>query len=213
MMDNNQITTIKSYDDSAIEFMKKIGSLKNYNETYDFLINLINEDDNILDLACGPAQISKYIIDKVNVNVTGVDLSKEMLKIAKENIPNGVFIQDSITNVHNNLEYNLVIIGFGIPYLNKEQVKKCIKNCVSMLKINGHIYISFMDGNKQGFEETSFGGKNKFYLYYHQKEEIINIMKNNGIELIKNYELNYKEMDGRITKDIVLIGKKQKTCT
>ena len=208
IMNISQIDTIKSYDNTASDFMQKIGSLNNYNGTYDFLINLIIENDSILDLACGPAQISSYIINKINVNITGVDLSNEMLKIAKNNISNGIFIEDSIITFKNNLEYELIIIGFGIPYLNIDQVNECIRNSISMLKINGHIYISFMEGNKQGFEKTSFGGNNNFYIYYHQKNTIINILENNGIKIIKTFELNYKEMDGKITKDIILIGKK-----
>ena len=208
-MDSNQKNTINSYNNLANDFVQKIGSLSNYNSTYDFLVDLTKENDNILDLACGPAQISSYILNKINVNITGVDLSNEMLNIARKNIPNGIFIENSIITFNNDLEYELIIIGFGIPYLNIEQTKECIKNSVSMLKINGHIYISFMDGNKQGFEETSFGGNNKFYIYYHHKDKIINILENNGIKIIKIFELNYKEMDGRITKDIILIGEKK----
>ena len=211
-MDSNQKNTINSYNNSANDFVKKIGSLSNYNSTYDFLVDLTKENDNILDLACGPAQISSYILNKINVNITGVDLSNEMLKIARKNIPNGIFIENSIITFNNDLKYELIIIGFGIPYLNIEQIKECIKNSISMLKINERIYISFMDGNKQGFEETSFGGNNKFYIYYHQKDKIINILENNGIKIIKIFELNYKEMDGRITKDIILIGEKKNNC-
>jgi ubiquinone/menaquinone biosynthesis C-methylase UbiE len=208
IMDNNQIETIKSYDNSANKFMQKIGKLNNYDGTYDFLHNLLKENDNVLDLACGPAQISSYIKNKINVNITGVDLSKEMIKIAKENVPDGNFICDSIITFKNNMKFNLIIIGFGIPYLNKEQTEKCIKNSVIMLKKNGYFYISFMNGNKYGFEETSFGGKNKYYIYYHEQGEIINMLENNGIKIIKDYKLNYTEMDGSITEDIILIGRK-----
>jgi hypothetical protein len=36
IMDKNQIETIKFYDNSANEFMQKIGKINNYNVTYDF---------------------------------------------------------------------------------------------------------------------------------------------------------------------------------
>ena len=210
MMNKNQIETIESYNQSSKDFMDKIGSLKNYNETYDYLINLLNENDNVLDLACGPAQISRYLLDRININITGVDLSVEMLKIAKNNIPNGIFINYSIVTFKPDISYNLIILGFGIPYLDKNQTIQCIKNSASMLIDNGYIYISFMDGDNEGFEETSFGGKNKFYIYYHKKENIKNILEDNGIEIIKEYAIDYNEKDGRITKDIILIGKNRK---
>jgi len=210
-MNKNQTDTIESYNQSSKDFMDKIGSLKNYNDTYDYLINPLNENDNVLDLACGPAQISRYLLDRININITGVDLSVEMLKIAKNNIPNGIFLNYSIVTFKPDISYNLIILGFGIPYLDKNQTIQCIKNSASMLIDNGYIYISFMDGDNEGFEETSFGGGNKFYIYYHKKENIKNILEDNGIEIIKEYVIDYNEKDGRITKDIILIGKKLKT--
>jgi SAM-dependent methyltransferase len=207
-MDKNQEKTIEAYNNSAKEFSEKIGTLTNYNNTYDFLVNLLHENDNILDLACGPAQISKYIVQKIGVNVTGVDLSNEMLKIAKNNIPNGIFIEDSIITYKANIFYDLIIIGFGIPYLDNEQTIKCIENSISSLKKDGYIYISFMDGNISGFEKTSFGRSNNFYIYYHKQEEIKNILEKSKVETIKEYVIDYKEADGRITKDIILIGEK-----
>ena len=212
-MEINQKETIEAYNNSAKEFMEKIGVLTNYNNTYDYLLKIINENDNILDLACGPAQISKYIKNKINVNITGVDLSIEMLNIAKKNIPDGIFIEDSIITYKANIFYDLIILGFGIPYLNIKQTIKCIENCNLLLKNNGYIYISFMEGNTEGFEKTSFGKNNKFYIYYHKKENIKNILENNNIEIVKEYKIDYKEENGKITKDIILIGKKRKTCT
>jgi ubiquinone/menaquinone biosynthesis C-methylase UbiE len=188
--------------------MEKMGSIKNYNTTYDYVLEKLKENDNVLDLACGPCQIGKYIKKKINVSITGVDLSKEMLKIAKTNIPDGVFIEDSIITFRNTIPYDLVIIGFGIPYLNKEQVEKCIKNSVSLLKVKGYVYVSFMDGNKEGFEKTSFGGNNTYYIYYHEKERIRNVLTENGVYIEKEYILDYKEPDGSITKDVIYIGYK-----
>jgi predicted TPR repeat methyltransferase len=173
-------------------------------------VEKLKEHTTVLDLACGPCQIGTYIKEKINVNITGVDLSREMLKIAQSNIPDGVFIEDSIITFKNNILYDLVIIGFGIPYLNTEQVKKCIKNSVSLLKVKGYMYVSFMDGNKEGFEKTSFGGNNTYYIYYHKKEKIREILTENGLTIEKEYILDYKEPDGSITKDIIYIGMKDK---
>jgi ubiquinone/menaquinone biosynthesis C-methylase UbiE len=207
-LDQNQMDTIKSYNNTANNFNDKIGSLKNYHNTYEFIVKLLKDNDNILDLACGPAQISKYIKNRINVNITGVDLSEEMIIIANKNIPDGKFIKDSIITFRENMEFDLIIIGFGIPYLNENQIIECIKNCEIMLKKKSNIYISFMEGYREGYEKTSVGGENKFYVYYHKKEKIIGILKENGIKIIMEYELDYKEMDGRITKDVILIGEK-----
>ncbi|ULQ58674.1 class I SAM-dependent methyltransferase [Brucepastera parasyntrophica] len=207
-MNENQIRTIESYNKTAEDFMKKIGTLNNYNSTYDYLISKINKNDDILDLACGPGQISKYIAERIKVHITGVDLSSEMLRLARENIPGGTFIEDSIIRFQPGKRFNAVVIGFGIPYLKKEEVRECIENSVSLLADDGHIYVSFMEGKNEGFEKTSFGGNNDFYLYYHTKTEVTELLRKNGIMVIKEFILDYTEPDGEITKDIILIGKK-----
>ena len=208
ILEEKQIDTIKAYNNSAKEFMEKIGLIKNYNETYDYLVEKLSENNDILDLACGPAQISKYIREKINVNIFGVDLSREMLKLAKINIPDGIFYEDSIITFKTNIFFDVLIIGFGIPYLDNEQVKLCIKNSISLLKEKGYIYLSFMEGESQGFEKTSFGGNNNFYIFYHKKNEIEKILKENNIKIEKEFILDYNESNERITKDIILIGKK-----
>lgn len=67
-MNKDQLNTIDAYDKSADQFVASIAKLPNYNHTYDFLIERLNSGDTILDLACGPAQISKYITNKINVS-------------------------------------------------------------------------------------------------------------------------------------------------
>jgi len=207
-MNEEQLKTIDSYNAKANEFYNTIGKLPNYNHTYDFLIKNLSVGDEVLDLACGPAQISKYIDSKININITGVDLSEKMLDIARKEIPKGCFYKRSITNFSNNKKYKLVIIGFGIPYLNSEQVKECISNAINNMLDSSYLYISFMHGNGNRVEKTSFGGEHDFLIYYHNKDEIKEIVSNNAMEIIKEYELDYSEKDGSISKDIILIARK-----
>ncbi len=51
-------TVYKKY---AKEFDEKIASLEIYNESYDYLINKIQDNSAILDLACGPGNVSYYL--------------------------------------------------------------------------------------------------------------------------------------------------------
>ncbi|MDR0320426.1 MAG: class I SAM-dependent methyltransferase [Treponema sp.] len=202
----NHEDTIGSYNNCAKYFSEKISKLTIYNITYDYLIKTLNENDNILDLACKTGQISKYIKERINVNITGVDQSTEMLNIAKENIPDGTFIEDSIVTFKSDILYDYIIIGFGISCLNNEQTTQCIENSISLLKKSGHIYLSFTNGDKEYLEKTSFEGNNNFYIYYHEKEKIKEILLKNGVEIKTDYNIEYKEADGRITNDVIFIA-------
>lgn len=146
--------------------------------TYDYLIDLLQDGDEILDLACGSAKISRYISNKRCVNITGVDLSEEMLQLAKKHLKGAVFYKESIIDFKKNTKYHAVIIGFGIPYLDKHQVEKCLKNAVENTVGDKYLYISFMDGNGSRLEKTSFGETCDFLLYYYTKDIIIIAKKN-----------------------------------
>lgn len=207
-MIREQLKTIESYNRTAENFFSTIARLKNYNHTYDYIANRLNDGDTILDLACGPAQISRYLKDKKNLNVVGVDLSSGMLDIARKNIPDGEFIEKSIIDFNNGKSYDAAIIGFGIPFLNEEQVNDCIHNTSKLLKPGKYLYISFMNGSGSRIEKTSFGGTNDFLIYYYSKEYVAGTIQKNGMKIIQNFEIDYKENDGSITKDIIIIAQK-----
>ena len=207
-MNEDQWNTIESYNKTAKDFSETIGKLHNYDHTYDFLITGLRKGDRILDLACGPAHISRYIIDRIKVSVTGVDLSDKMLEIARTEIPSGNFYRQSIIDFSGNEKYHAVIIGFGIPYLNKQQTEECIKNAINNTIDRKYLYISFMHGNGSKIEKTSFGGNHDFKIYYHNKNDIKKFLQNNNMEIVREYELDYPESDGSISKDIIYISQR-----
>jgi len=64
---------IKSvYEKYAKEFDEKIACLEIYNESYDFLLKKIQDGAAVLDLACGPGNVSHYLKQcKSDLRITG----------------------------------------------------------------------------------------------------------------------------------------------
>lgn len=224
-MTENQKITIESYNNVAEVYAQKHASLTNYNDSYDEFASFIPEGGEVLDLACGPAQISLYLAKEVpGLHITGVDLSSGMLKEARKNIPDGSFFEASIIDFDGKTEcghlFDAAVLGFGIPYLSTEETKKCLLNVCNNLNDGGVFYLNFMDvrtdskGNRPEsaevvqMEKVSFGGDNLFEIHYHNKDVIARYMTEAGFEILKAYELPYTEMDGSITTDVVYIAKK-----
>jgi len=76
------------------------------------------------------------------------------------------------------------------------------------LHASGLAYVSFMHGSGSRLEKPSFCPDAEILIFYHPKNDIINQMKTAGFEIEKEWELDYAESDGSITKDIILIGRK-----
>jgi predicted TPR repeat methyltransferase len=203
-------TTIESYNQSAVAYENTIAKIANYDESYGYFFELLNNDDSVLDLACGPANISLKLKQALpEVFITGVDLSEKMVALAKRNILDGNFITADIVSYKSEKPNNAIIIGFALPYLTFEESQILIENTSFNLCDNGKIYISFMDGEKEGYETPSFNQSVQVYIYYHKHSRIRNLLQNSGFKILKEWILDYLELDGSVTKDIVIIAEKE----
>lgn len=97
---------------------------------------------SVLDLGCGTGiPYTKYLADH-GFNVTGVDLSNEMVKVATSNVPEASFVTMSMTDLPYENEFDGVISSFSMLLLPPELFKQAAKRTHTALKKGGYIYIS-----------------------------------------------------------------------
>lgn len=107
------------------------------------VINEINFSGTVLDLCTGTGDIAGLISKKHKCDITGLDFSVEMLKIAKKRYPNIKFIEGDCTNLpFENNSFDFVIISFGLR--NIDDYNKAIEEIYRVLKTNGKfIHLDF----------------------------------------------------------------------
>jgi ubiquinone/menaquinone biosynthesis C-methylase UbiE len=110
---------------------------------YLFKHKYFKNNDLIIDMGCGPAETIKSLLSKKTFNkikYIGVDISKEMLKIARINIPNGSFIHADIETVKFPDAYADIILSLGALHhsINK---KRTLKNWTNILKKSGYLFL------------------------------------------------------------------------
>lgn len=202
--------TIAVYNASAERYDSSIGLLENYNQSYTYFISALPANGTILDLACGSGVISRKIKEKRPLlKITGVDLSKGMLDIARETIIDGTFIEADICTWKSQQTFNGVVIGFALPYLNKDETINLITRAAKWIIPGGAFYVSFMQGTTEGYEKVSFSPEAPLYIYYHDEAEITNAMIQAGIIPEKVWHLDYTESNGSVTTDVVVTGTKR----
>ena len=74
------------------------------------------------------------------------------------------------------------------------------------LNDNGHFYISYIEGSKQGFANQSFTDTDELFIFYHPEVAILEILDQLSMSVIKKFEIDYHEKDGTITNEIIYIG-------
>jgi len=207
-MNEKQINSIKAFNSSVSQYEKTISKLENYNHTYDFLLNIIEDESQVLDLACGPGNISSYLCAQKNLHITGYDLSEEMLRAAEHKLPHGKFYNKSIIDFTEKQIYDVVVNGFGLPFLDESQMIESIQSSYKVLKSNGIFFLSFMKGEGSCLEKPSFNKEAEILFYYHKEESVITILNDVGFSILKKWNLEYLENDGSVTTDLVIICKK-----
>jgi demethylmenaquinone methyltransferase/2-methoxy-6-polyprenyl-1,4-benzoquinol methylase len=137
---------------------------KNSNNPRFILLNKIpNNNSKILEIAVGTAEnIILLAKNKSNVNIIGIDLSEEMLEIAKwkiknENIQNIELLKmDAVNLLFGNGIFDYIIISLLLHEVPEEIGNKILKECLKKLKAEGKIYVLEWEEPKKIIQKITF---------------------------------------------------------
>jgi ubiquinone/menaquinone biosynthesis C-methylase UbiE len=207
--------SVKRFNDFASIYAEKFMDIGSYRLHFDRFFDLIKKDQPcILELACGPGNVTRYIKQRFpQSDLIAIDLAPQMIEIARKQVDGVDFRLMDLRELRKiNRQFDSIICSFGLPFLSKSDAEKLISDCSEKLVKDGVLYISTMEGDesKAGFETTSFSGDSEIYFNYHRKEELEKALTNNGFELEYSIRQDYREPDGVIAIDLILIAKKSK---
>lgn len=182
-----------------------------YDDTYDAFCEEVSvENATILEMGCGPGNITKYLLNKrPGFRIEGIDISPNMIELAKTNNPTADFKIMDCREIHKlKNKFNGIICGFCFPYLSKFDSSKLIKDCTTLLTDKGVLYLSFVEGEylKSGFQLTSSGDRTYFYFY--TLDNVAKELKDSGFKIIKSFSKNYKNNLGTEEIHTVIIAGK-----
>ena len=101
----------------------------------------LKADETVLDLACGSGFLTK-VIAQSGTKTIGVDVSKELIEIAKKEIGNkATFFVSSADDLSFLPDQTVNKIAIVLAIQNIEPVKKMLSECHRVLETNGKMYI------------------------------------------------------------------------
>lgn len=209
-MDKTKIA-VDVFNKYANEYQNKFMDFDLYNESFDlFCDHIVKANANILELACGPGNITQYLLKKrPDFKILGIDLSLNMITLAKINNPEAEFqLMDcrDIGTIHK--KQDAIMCGFCLPYLSKEESIQLISDASKLLEYNGIFYLSTMedDYSKSGFKKGSSG--EEIFMHYHQADYLTQALEENDFKMINLQRKDYTEHDGSKTIDLLIIAEK-----
>jgi len=200
-----------AFNKSAKIYQDKFMDVSCYGELLNTFCDQITADNaRILDIACGPGNITKYLLNKrPDFKVLGIDLSSKMLELAQANNPTARFQLMDCRQIDTIGEkFDAVTCGFCLPYLTAEEALELIANVPGILKPGGVFYLSTMkedDNNKSRYQISSTG--DKVWVNYHQQAYLTQAFQEHNFEVIALRDFTSADNDGLKTSDLILIGK------
>jgi len=206
--------SVKRFDEFASAYAEKFKIVDAYRPSIDRFCDLIvGNKPGILELGCGPGNVSQYIKNKFpDSEYIAVDLAPNMIDIAKQQVKGVDFMVMDVRKISTfNTKFDAIMCSFCLPFLSKSDTYKLITDCADRLKENGAIYISTMEGDesKAGFETTSFSGDSEIYFNYHKQKDIEKALLENGFIIEGFTRQDYVESDGSVLIDMIFTGIKK----
>ena len=205
------IQAAEAFDKSAKIYQDRSMDVSLFAGTFDFFCDHLTGDDAaILDIACGPGNIIKYLLDRNPAyKILGIDLSPNMLDLARINNPSAWFqLMDCREIGTIKQRFDGITCGFCLPYLTLEETRRLIADVSSLLIPGGIFYLSTMiedEITKSRFQTSSSG--DQVYVNYHREDDLTRALLDNNFEVISSNHFSSPDRDGVMLTDLVLIGK------
>ncbi|PZD79504.1 trans-aconitate 2-methyltransferase [Mesonia sp. K7] len=208
-MDKYQETFL-TWDQVALAYQEKFMDLSLYNHTYDAFIRFLPQKASVLDVGCGPGNITRYLLEKnPNHQLLGIDVSPKMVALAAKNNPTADFeVMDCRDISLLSQKFEGIIAGFCIPYLSKTDCQHFFKACADLLQPKGVFYLSFVPGNPKNSGFISNKQGSRVYFNYHTLAFIKEEMENRGLEIKKSDYINYDKGNQTSETHVVLMAQK-----
>lgn len=211
-MEKKTISAREMFGKNAQLYQEKYMDVSKYSLSIEtFSKNLPNTSSKILELACGPGNLTKLLLQtSPTVDVLATDITPTMLSLAKENNPAISTLQLDMNDLSPiKDQFDGILCGFGLPYLSKSEVKKLIENVYPILYNQGLLYVSTMSDNydKSGLYGPSSGGDEVVQMYFHPADELSKMIKESGFEILfEDWPDGRSEEEGK--GDVIFIGRK-----
>lgn len=173
---------IDDYNDIVQEYTEEFFDDKSDEKYIDQFLQSL-EGKNVLDAGCGNGRDYKYINQK-GFNVKGIDLSKEMLVIAKKMVPKVDFEVMDITNItYSDNSYDGIISNCSFFHIPVEELPKTLNSFSKILKPNGKLLLILQEGLGEAMIEEPFRKGVYIYINYFSVKQISELLLKHGFEI------------------------------
>lgn len=201
--------TIDWYNANAKKYSDASENTYSVDELDDFSA-LLAKGDRVLDAGCASGR-DTALLEERGFNVTGIDLSSGLIKLAREKHPNITFVEGSFLKMDfPDNSFEGVWAHASLVHLETEEdTNRAVEEFYRVLTDEGiiHILVKAQTGEKKtAVVSDSLSGHDRFFQYYTQTE-VREMLEKIGFVVIhlEQYKETDKTPDGRPEVEWILV--------
>jgi len=171
---------IQSYDKIAEIYAKHT-----YEKVVQYQINqfisMLN-GKKVLDVGCASGRDVEYLKEE-NLDVTGIDLSENLIKEAKKRVKGKLKVMDFMDTKFKDGSFDGIWSMCATVHQPKEDLVKSLIEFKRILKTGGVLYLSVEEGQGEYVEKKSKYGNEPRIFFRYGKKETEKILRENGFEV------------------------------
>jgi len=172
------------YDSIYEKYDSYYGISMNRRELADFL-KLVPKRSTVLDIGCGSGRVSKFLIDR-GFGVVGIDISRNMLKLAKQKAPQAEFHRQDMRDLDFPKEsFDAVLALYSIIHVPRKYHSGIFKKINRVLKPKGIALVSVGGSDLENYiDENWMNWGSRMYWSQFDLEKNLDLLRKSGFKII-----------------------------
>lgn len=144
-------------------------------------IRFTSKGGKALDVGCGTGGRFIRILQSRGFAVTGLDVSKEMIRLARQNHPEHTFLHQDICTWDTNEKFDLIVAWDSIFHLPLAMQRRVVSKLCNLLASGGVLIYTF--GDAHGAHTDQWHG-DTFYYSSIGITENLQLLTGNGLKIL-----------------------------
>lgn len=196
-MNSNHVIDV--YDRIAEEYARRYDPIESEDDLVflNAFLGYVRPGEWIADIGCGTGYSTGYFV-KHGMKAEGVDLSKNMIAIARRNYPNISFKVEDLRTYKPKGIVDAVWAGYCLFHLTKDDFEQVLVRIRSYLKPGGVFGLVMQEGSGESeIDEPLLPGE-KIYVRAYTEAELEDLLKRSGFTIVDRrrkpplYEMEYR---------------------
>ncbi|MDJ1502098.1 class I SAM-dependent methyltransferase [Xanthocytophaga agilis] len=167
----------KSQDEFALNLFERV-------LVREFALEILHKG-KVIDIGCGPGQITDFLSKHELTHLVGIDSSSQMVRIAKEQYPLLQFeVADLLHLPYPDHSFGAALAFYSMIHFDEKQLRTAFQEIKRILSANGQFLLAFYTGDSIKHLDQYLDTPVSIDFYFYEIGHIMELLMSLGFEII-----------------------------